>query len=240
MAHLGFPPPSQLIMFPFTTIAVYAIAPQLVHALPVTENVSESTLSSRASRPSGLRAVANLCCDTDTSSPSPLFRPTRLSSACHAILGRQTPGNENPDLVSMGPSLYPAFGVSGNASPPSTISGPSASDCPTSTPAPDAASPVVLNLHLPGSCHNHWCQCVYFICAKSRLRVLCTGFDNVAHWSQGKSPLAGYTSLSAPTAHLAPLAGLNSNDAISRIQNPGATISSVVVSFHDLPHGLTQ
>ncbi len=44
--------------------------------------------------------------------------------------------------------------------------------------------------------------------------------------TRAHTPSKESTSFSAPTAHLTPLAGLNSNDAISRIQNPGAMITT--------------
>ena len=77
------------------------------------------------------------------------------------------------------------------------------------------------NLHLLGSCHNHWCPMrLLHLCQKStsgRFALALTASPTV---SQGKSPLAGYTSLSAATAHLAPLAGLISNDFQCRCQFP--------------------
>jgi hypothetical protein len=49
-------------------------------------------------------------------------------------------------------------------------------------------------------------------------------------------PVQGIHRLSVPTAHLAPLAGLNGNDTISRIQNPGAMIASTVVSVFTIEY----
>ncbi|KAF8488662.1 hypothetical protein F5888DRAFT_1809525 [Russula emetica] len=147
-------------MFPFTIIVLYAIALQLVHALPVM-NMKRIVIDPPITSPTADTvwtpgSIQLVTWDTSVVPPNGTF-PGLL------LLGLQTPDSENLNLdqplatnfslqdgsvnvtcptVYTREQLHSLFGDSGNASPLFTISGPSASDNQTSTLTSDVASPT--------------------------------------------------------------------------------------------------
>ncbi len=141
---------------------------------------------------------------------------------------------------------YPVFGDSGNVSPQFTISGPSESDSPASGPSPnhDVASPntqpssaglapsppaSTLSTSVPTSTSGPLVLALTMSPSTSPT-VPQAESSPAGHTSLSPSSPKESTSSSAPTAFIGPPPGLNSNDAISRIRNPGAMIGGAVVS----------